>query len=127
MLYHIDNKRAMLPPFPNAQVVKLAVKKFADDSLEKRGCEIQDAHAFCISWLTDVYGVQHAYEYIRFERRGGRRLLDAIVDRNGVGALIVQKHSDVDLDTKKRQRKGSMLTPCEEVRNYYNTSSCCIC
>ena len=68
--------------------------------------------------LTDVFGIKHAYEHIRFEEKVKGKFIDAVIDIPGAGVYIEHKSSDVDLDTKQRQSDGSMLTPYEQAKNY---------
>ena len=95
-----------------------AAKLFASNWAKHRGDEKQEAQQFWTSMLTDVFGIKHAYEYIHFEEKVGRKFIDAFIDIPGAGVYIEHKSSDVDLDAKQKQSDGSMLTPYEQAKNY---------
>ena len=95
-----------------------AAAKFAE-RWHGRGYERGEAQPFWMELLTQVYGIENASEFIRFEEY-------AKVDRSNyidghipsTKVLIEQKSIDKDLRSPILQSDGRKLTPFEQARQY---------
>lgn len=95
-----------------------AAKKFAA-KWEGRGYEKGDTQSFWIELLTEVYGVEDASSFIRFEEQvkaGSTKFIDASID--ATKTLIEQKSLGKDLRKGILQSDGSLLTPFQQAKRY---------
>lgn len=101
-----------------------AARQFAN-KWKDGGDEKQDCHKFWLDLLTDVLGVEHATDYIQFEKAvklneaDGKihtRYIDGYIP--AVKVLIEQKGSSHKLDEKEHQSGGDELTPFEQAKRY---------
>ena len=83
--------------------------------------ERQDTQKFWRKLIFDVFGIINQDEYIEFEKRvlvGRTKFIDAYIPSTGI--VIEQKSQDVDLTLPERQSDGSLLTPFEQAKRYYD-------
>ncbi len=83
--------------------------------------ERQDTQKFWRKLIFDVFGIINQDEYIEFEKRvlvGRTKFIDAYIPSTGI--VIEQKSQGVDLTLPERQSDGSMLTPFEQAKRYYD-------
>ena len=95
-----------------------AAKKFAE-KWQDRGYEKGDTQSFWIELLTEVYGVEDASTFIRFEEQvkvGSTKFIDASID--ATKTLIEQKSLGKDLRKGILQSDGSILTPFQQAKRY---------
>ncbi len=95
-----------------------AAKKFAE-KWQDRGYEKGDTQSFWIELLTEVYGVEDASTFIRFEEQvkaGSTKFIDASID--ATKTLIEQKSLGKDLRKGILQSDGSLLTPFQQAKRY---------
>ena len=84
-----------------------------------RGYEKGESQKFWLALLGDVFGVEHASEYITFEDQvhlDHTSFIDGYIPETQV--LIEQKSIDKDLKTPIRQSDGTLLTPREQAQRY---------
>lgn len=90
---------------------KVAAEEFAR-KWEGRGYEKGESQPFWMDLLTNVYGIQHAAQFISFENQvklASTSFIDGYIEATHV--LIEQKSLDKDLLKPIRQSDGSLLTP----------------
>ena len=95
-----------------------AAKKFAA-KWQGRGYEKGDTQSFWIELLAEVYGVEDASSFIRFEEQvkaGSTKFIDASID--ATKTLIEQKSLGKDLRKGILQSDGSLLTPFQQAKRY---------
>lgn len=83
--------------------------------------ERQDTQKFWRKLIFDVFGIINQDDYIEFEKRvliGRTKFIDAYIPSTGI--VIEQKSPGVDLTLPERQSDGSMLTPYEQAKRYYD-------
>ena len=102
---------------------KPASRKAAARSFSKkwagRGYEKGDASSLWLELLRDVVGMEDVTTNVLFEQRTSRRgFIDVTIA--DAKTIIEQKSLGVDLD-KPEKRRGVMITPFEQARNYANT------
>ena len=93
-------------------------KKFAERWRDK-GRERSESQPFWLSLLREVYNVQNAEEYIRFEepvQLGHKSFIDGFIDATHV--IIEQKSLDKDLNEPIKQSDGTFLTPYQQAKRY---------
>ena len=97
---------------------RAAAKHFAD-YWKGKGYEKGESQKFWLSLLTDVFGVQHAAEYIMFEDQvhlDHTSFIDGYIPETHV--LIEQKGIGKDLKKPIRQSDGSLLKPIQQAQRY---------
>ena len=90
------------------------------DKIESFG-EKQETQKFWRRLIFDVFGIINQDEYIEFEKRvlvGRTKFIDAYIPSTGI--VIEQKSQGVDLTLPERQSDGSLLTPFEQAKRYYD-------
>ena len=83
--------------------------------------ERQDTQKFWRKLIFEVFGIINQDEYIEFEKRvlvGRTKFIDAYIPSTGI--VIEQKSQGVDLTLPERQSDGSLLTPFEQAKRYYD-------
>ena len=83
--------------------------------------EKQDTQKFWRELIFEVFGIINQDDYIEFEKRvliGRTKFIDAYIPSTGV--VIEQKSQGVDLNLPEKQSDGSMLTPFEQAKRYYD-------
>ena len=101
---------------PNEQ--KKAAREFAAYWKDK-GYEKGQTHAFWLSLLRDVFGVEHPEQFIQFEDPvliQHMSFIDGYIPASRV--MIEQKGSGKDLRKGIRQSDGSILTPFQQAQRY---------
>ena len=99
---------------------RAAAKHFAD-YWRGRGYEKGESQKFWLSLLTDVFGVEHAAEFISFEDQvhlDHTSFIDGYIPATHV--LIEQKSLGKSLSQPIRQSDGSLLKPIEQAKRYAN-------
>ncbi len=99
---------------------RAAAKHFAD-YWKGKGYEKGDSQKFWLSLLTDVFGVEHAAEFISFEDQvhlDHTSFIDGYIPATHV--LIEQKSIGKSLSQPIRQSDGSLLKPIEQAKRYAN-------
>lgn len=99
---------------------KAAAAEFAAN-WEGKGYEKGESQPFWLDLLTNVFGIEHAAQYISFENQvklSNTSFIDGFIDKTHV--LIEQKSLDKDLLKPIKQSDGSSLTPYEQARRYAN-------
>ena len=97
---------------------RAAAKHFAE-YWEGKGYEKGESQKFWLSLLSDVFGVEHAAEYIEFEDQvhlDHTSFIDGYIPDTHV--LIEQKGIGKDLKKPIRQSDGSLLTPIQQAQRY---------
>ena len=97
---------------------RAAAKHFAD-YWEGKGYEKGESQKFWLSLLTDVFGVEHAAEYISFEDQvhlDHTSFIDGYIPKTHV--LIEQKGLGKDLKKPIRQSDGTLLKPIQQAQRY---------
>ena len=98
---------------------KKLAKAFAEQWKDK-GYEKGESQAFWLQLLSDVFGIENASQFIRFEdtvhidKTTG--FIDAFIDKTKV--LIEQKSIDKDLRKAIKQSDGSLLNPFQQAKRY---------
>lgn len=90
------------------------------DKIESFG-EKQETQKFWRKLINEVFGIINQDDYIEFEKRvliGRTKFIDAYIPSTGI--VIEQKSQGVDLSLPERQSDGSMLTPYEQAKRYYD-------
>ncbi|MBP3753144.1 MAG: class I SAM-dependent DNA methyltransferase, partial [Pyramidobacter sp.] len=101
---------------PNEQ--KKAAREFAAYWKDK-GYEKGQTHAFWLSLLCDVFGVEHPEQFIQFENPvliQHMSFIDGYIPASRV--MIEQKGSGKDLRKGIKQSDGSILTPFQQAQRY---------
>ncbi len=99
---------------------RAAARHFAEYWKDK-GYEKGESQKFWLSLLTDVFGVQHAAEFISFEDQvhlDHTSFIDGYIPATHV--LIEQKGIGKDLKKPIRQSDGTYLKPIEQAKRYAN-------
>ena len=99
---------------------RAAARHFAEYWKDK-GYEKGESQKFWLSMLTDVFGVQHAAEFISFEDQvhlDHASFIDGYIPATHV--LIEQKGIGKDLKKPIRQSDGTLLKPIEQANRYAN-------
>ena len=99
---------------------KAAAAEFAAN-WEGKGYEKGESQPFWLDLLTNVFGIEHAAQFISFENQvklSNTSFIDGFIDKTHV--LIEQKSLDKDLLKPIKQSDGSSLTPYEQARRYAN-------
>ena len=97
---------------------KAAAREFAT-KWEGRGYEKGESQKFWLQLLSEVYGVEHAADFIEFEDQvmlDSTSFIDGYIPSTKV--LIEQKSLDKDLLKPIRQSDGKFLTPFEQAKRY---------
>ena len=97
---------------------RAAAKHFAD-YWKGKGYEKGESQKFWLSLLTDVFGVEHAAEYISFEDQvhlDHTSFIDGYIPKTHV--LIEQKGLGKDLKKPIRQSDGTLLKPIQQAQRY---------
>ena len=97
----------------------IAAEKFAD-RWAGRGYEKGDSQPFWMELLTQVYGIENASEFIRFEEQvkvDNTNFIDGHIPSTKV--LIEQKSIQENLRAARRQSDGSLLTPFQQGKNMW--------
>jgi len=97
-----------------------AAKHFAD-YWKGKGYEKGESQKFWLSLLSDVFGVEHAAEFISFENQvhlDHTSFIDGYIPSTHV--LIEQKSIGKSLSETIQQSDGSMLKPIEQAKRYAN-------
>ncbi len=97
---------------------KQAAKEFAQ-KWQGRGYEKGESQKFWLQLLSEVYGVEHAADYIEFEDQvmlDSTSFIDGYIPSTKV--LIEQKSLDKDLRKPIRQSDGKFLTPFQQAKRY---------
>ena len=99
---------------------KAAAAEFAAN-WEGKGYEKGESQPFWLDLLTNVFGIEHAAQFISFENQvklSNTSFIDGFIDKTHV--LIEQKSLDKDLLKPIKQSDGSSLTPYQQARRYAN-------
>ena len=86
---------------------------------EGRGYEKGESQKFWMQLLSEVYGVEHAADFIEFEDQvmlDSTSFIDGYIPTTKV--LIEQKSLDKDLRKAIRQSDGNFLTPFQQAKRY---------
>lgn len=97
---------------------KAAAAEFAV-AWEGKGYEKGESQPFWLDLLTNVFGIEHAAQFISFENQvklSHTSFIDGYIDKTHV--LIEQKSLDKDLLKPIKQSDGSFLTPYEQAKRY---------
>ena len=97
---------------------KAAAAEFAAN-WEGKGYEKGESQPFWLDLLTNVFGIEHAAQFISFENQvklSNTSFIDGFIDKTHV--LIEQKSLDKDLLKPIKQSDGSSLTPYEQAKRY---------
>ena len=97
---------------------RAAAKHFAD-YWKGKGYEKGESQKFWLSLLTDVFGVEHAAEFISFEDQvhlDHTSFIDGYIPATHV--LIEQKSINKDLKNPIKQSDGTLLTPRQQAQRY---------
>ena len=97
---------------------RAAAKHFAE-YWKGKGYEKGESQKFWLSLLADVFGVEHAAEYITFEDQvhlDHTSFIDGYIPETHV--LIEQKGADKNLKKPIRQSDGALLTPRQQAQRY---------
>ena len=97
---------------------KQAAKDFAH-KWQGRGYEKGESQKFWLQLLSEVYGVEHAADYIEFEDQvmlDSTSFIDGYIPSTKV--LIEQKSLDKDLRKPIKQSDGTLLTPFQQAKRY---------
>ncbi|MBQ3669636.1 MAG: methylase, partial [Clostridia bacterium] len=97
---------------------RAAAKHFAE-YWKGKGYEKGESQKFWLSLLTDVFGVEHAAEYIAFEDQvhlDHTSFIDGYIPETHV--LIEQKGIGKDLKKPIKQSDGTLLKPIQQAQRY---------
>lgn len=97
---------------------KAAAAEFAAN-WEGKGYEKGESQPFWLDLLTNVFGIEHAAQFISFENQvklSNTSFIDGFIDKTHV--LIEQKSLDKNLLKSIKQSDGSSLTPYEQAKRY---------
>lgn len=84
-----------------------------------RGYEKGESQSYWLELLSDILGVEHPTQFIKFEAQvhlDHTAFIDAVIPATHV--LIEQKSLGKALDAKIRQSDGSLRTPFEQAKHY---------
>ena len=98
---------------------RAAAKHFAD-YWQGKGYEKGESQKFWLSLLGDVFGVEHAAEYISFEDQvqlDHTSFIDGYIPETKV--LIEQKALNKNLKKPIRQSDGTLLTPRQQAQRIF--------
>ncbi|MBR0249874.1 MAG: hypothetical protein IJQ77_02225 [Synergistaceae bacterium] len=76
---------------------------------------------FWLSLIRDILGHDYPEQYIQFEKKiklSHMSYIDAYIPSTGI--IIEQKAPDVNLDVPAKQSDGTMATPFQQAKRYYN-------
>lgn len=99
---------------------RAAAKAFAE-KWQGIGDEKQHSQSFWIELLEQVYGVENAVGFIKFEDRvklSNMSFIDAVIPETRI--MIEQKSLGKNLDKPIKQSDGSLLTPYQQAKRYAN-------
>ncbi len=97
---------------------KVAAREFAE-KWAGRGYEKGESQKFWLQLLSEVYGVEHAADFIEFEDQvmlDSTSFIDGYIPTTKV--LIEQKSLDKDLRKPIKQSDGTLLTPFQQAKRY---------
>ena len=97
---------------------KVAAREFAA-KWAGRGYEKGESQKFWLQLLSEVYGVEHAADFIEFEDQvmlDSTSFIDGYIPTTKV--LIEQKSLDKDLRKPIKQSDGTLLTPFQQAKRY---------
>lgn len=97
---------------------KTAAKQFAEYWKDK-GYEKGESQPFWLSFLSDVLGVEHPEQFIKFESQVNldhTSFIDGIIPATHV--LIEQKSADKNLRSPIKQSDGTSLNPFQQAKRY---------
>lgn len=97
---------------------KAAAAEFAAN-WEGKGYEKGESQPFWLDLLTNVFGIEHAAQFISFENQvklSNTSFIDGFIDKTHV--LIEQKSLDKNLLKPIKQSDGSSLTPYQQAKRY---------
>ena len=97
---------------------KIAAREFAA-KWAGRGYEKGESQKFWLQLLSEVYGVDHAADFIEFEDQvmlDSTSFIDGYIPSTKV--LIEQKSLDKDLRKPIKQSDGTLLTPFQQAKRY---------
>ena len=97
---------------------KVAAREFAA-KWAGRGYEKGESQKFWLQLLSEVYGVEHAADFIEFEDQvmlDSTSFIDGYIPSTKV--LIEQKSLDKDLRKPIKQSDGTLLTPFQQAKRY---------
>lgn len=100
-------------------VQRRAAAKHFSEYWKAKGYEKGESQKFWLSLLGDVFGVEHAGEYISFEDQvhlDHTSFIDGYIPETHV--LIEQKSIDKDLLKPIKQSDGTLLTPRDQAQRY---------
>ena len=83
--------------------------------------EKSNTQKFWLKLIRDVFGIIKPEDYVEFEKSvliGKKKFIDAFIPSTGI--VIEQKSSYVDLSKPEKQSDGSMLTPFQQAKRYYD-------
>lgn len=83
--------------------------------------EISSTPTFWLAIIREVLGFEPPEKYIDFQKRvmlSHISFIDAYIPSTGI--IIEQKSSSIDLDKPQQQSDGSILTPYQQAKRYYN-------
>lgn len=86
-----------------------------------KGDEKSDTQTFWFELIQDVLHINNPGKYIEFEKRvelSHVSFIDAYIPSTGI--IIEQKSVDVNLDAKAKQSDGTLATPFEQAKRYYD-------
>ena len=113
-------RTALKPSYGTTAVNHMDIPAFIARWLTK-GDEISDTSSFWTELLQNVLGIQNPTQYLVFQQKVILQhvsFIDVYIPSTGI--IIEQKSSDIDLDAQARQSDGSMLTPFEQAKRYYD-------
>ena len=87
---------------------------------QDRGNEKSDTQLFWLELLRDILGLNFPEQFIEFEKRvelSHVSFIDAYIPSTGI--IIEQKSRDVNLDLPAKQSDGTLATPFEQAKRYY--------
>ncbi|MBR1603126.1 MAG: class I SAM-dependent DNA methyltransferase [Synergistaceae bacterium] len=96
------------------------IRKFIDEWSGK-GDEKSDTQKFWLELLRYVCGVGEPESLIEFEKRvelEHKSFIDAYINKTKI--IIEQKSIDIDLGKAAKQSDGSLLTPYDQAKRYYD-------
>ena len=91
------------------------------DRWENAGDEKSDTQKFWLELLRDVLSIDNPEDFITFEKRvnlGHVSYIDGYIPSTGI--IIEQKSSTVNLDAPAKQSDGTLATPFEQAKRYYD-------
>ena len=100
-------------------VQQRAEAKYFAEYWQGKGYEKGDSQKFWLSLLSDVFGVEHAAEFIEFEDQvhiDNTSFIDGFIPSTHV--LIEQKSLGKSLTAPIRQSDGSFLSPLQQAQRY---------